>query len=136
MQPHICEKITNFPDYLTDRKQVERFLGCLNYISDFIPNLTWLGGPLQDLLKKHMNPQWQDYHASLVKQLKQLCTNLPRLAIPEPGDQLIVEMMPPTNVGEEFLKLEITMIKSMYVDMPMVVLNQLKLITIVMRKSC
>jgi len=86
MQPDICEKITNFPDHLTDRKQVERFLGCLNYISDFIPNLAWLRGPLQDLLKKRMNQQWQDYHTSLVKQLKQLCTNLPQLGIPEPGD--------------------------------------------------
>ena len=38
-----------------------------------------------------MNQQWQDYHTDLVKQLKTLCTNLPRLAIPEPGDQLIVE---------------------------------------------
>jgi len=38
-----------------------------------------------------MNQQWQDYHTGLVKQLKQLCTNLPRLAIPELGDQLIVE---------------------------------------------
>ena len=55
MQPHICEKITNFPDYLTDRKQVERFLRVLNYVSDFIPNLAWLRGPLQDLLKKGMN---------------------------------------------------------------------------------
>ena len=42
MQPHVCEKIANFPDKLTDRKQVERFLGCINYISDFIPNLAWL----------------------------------------------------------------------------------------------
>jgi len=46
MQPHICEKIINFPDKLQDRKQVERFLGCINYISDFIPNLAWLRGPL------------------------------------------------------------------------------------------
>ena len=51
MQPRICEKITNFPDHLTDHKQAERFLGCLNYISDFIPNLAWLRGPLQDLLQ-------------------------------------------------------------------------------------
>ena len=58
MQPHVCEKITNFPDHLTDRKQVERFLGSLNYISDFIHNLAWLRGPLQDLLKKRMNQQW------------------------------------------------------------------------------
>ena len=54
MQPRICEKITNFPDHLTDRKQVKRFLGSLNY-SDFIPSLAWLRGPLQDLLQKSMN---------------------------------------------------------------------------------
>jgi len=69
MQAHVCEKITNFPDHLTDRKQVERFLGCLNDISDFIANLAWLRGPLQDLLKKRMKQQWQDYHTSLVRQL-------------------------------------------------------------------
>ena len=27
MQPHICEKITNFPYHLTDRKQLKRFFG-------------------------------------------------------------------------------------------------------------
>jgi len=32
-----------------------------------------------------------DYHTSLVQQLKRLCTNLPKLAIPKYGDQLIVE---------------------------------------------
>jgi len=44
--------------------------------------------------------------------------------------------MPPKNTGEEFLKPERTMIKSMSVDMPVVVLDQLKLITTVMRKRC
>jgi len=77
MQPHVYEKIINFLNRLTDRKQVERFLGCLNYISDFIPNLAWMRGPLQDLLKKRMNHQWEDYHTSLVQQLKRLCSNLP-----------------------------------------------------------
>ena len=38
-----------------------------------------------------MSQQWQDYHTSLVQQLKKLCVQLPRLAVPEDGDQLIVE---------------------------------------------
>jgi len=38
MQPHVCDKISNFPDKLVDYKQHERFLGCINYISDFTPN--------------------------------------------------------------------------------------------------
>ena len=39
MQPRVYEKIVNFPEGLVDHKQVERFLGCVYYISDFIPNL-------------------------------------------------------------------------------------------------
>ena len=45
MQPQVFEKIANFPDKIVDRKHAERFLGCINYINDFIPNLAWLGGP-------------------------------------------------------------------------------------------
>jgi len=44
--------------------------------------------------------------------------------------------MPPTNIGEEFLKLKKPMVKSMSVGMPMVVLNPQKSITTVMSKSC
>jgi len=51
-----------------------------------------------------MNQQWKDYHTGLVKQLKQLCTNLPRLAIPEQGDQLIVETDAPDKYWGEVLK--------------------------------
>ena len=73
MQPHVFEKIAKFPDKIVDRKHAERFLGCINYINDFIPNLAWLRGPLQDLLKRRMNQQRQDYHNSLVQQLKKPC---------------------------------------------------------------
>ena len=38
-----------------------------------------------------MNQQRKDYHTSLAQQLKTVCIKLPRLAIPEPDDQLIVE---------------------------------------------
>ena len=57
MQPHVCENIANFPDKLVNRKQLEGCLGCTNYISDFIPQLAWLRGPLKDLLKKRTNHQ-------------------------------------------------------------------------------
>ena len=38
-----------------------------------------------------MNQQWEDHHTGLVQQFKKLCANLPRLAVPEPGDKLIIE---------------------------------------------
>jgi len=82
-----------------------------------------------------MNQQSQAHHTSLVKQLKSLFKNLPRLAIPESSDQLIVETDAYKNIGEEFLKPKRAIIASMFVDMPMDVLNQPKSITIVMKKN-
>ncbi|PWA41723.1 reverse transcriptase [Artemisia annua] len=34
LAPHTQEKIMLFPDKLEDRKQIQRFLGCINYIAD------------------------------------------------------------------------------------------------------
>ena len=52
LQSHILEKITSFPNKLIDKKQVQSFLGILNYASDFIKNLAELRKPFQNLLKK------------------------------------------------------------------------------------
>jgi len=43
--------------------------------------------------------------------------------------------MPPKNIEDEFLKPKRTIIASMFVDMPMVVSNQPKSITIVMKRN-
>ena len=47
LQKHILEKIEKFPEKIEDRKQLERFLGCLTYASDFIKDLAKLRKPLQ-----------------------------------------------------------------------------------------
>ena len=39
LQTHILEKIKNFPEKLSERKQLQRFLGILNYAEGFIENL-------------------------------------------------------------------------------------------------
>ena len=46
------EKIENFLEMIEDRKQLERFLGCITYASDFIKDLTKLRKLLQQKLKK------------------------------------------------------------------------------------
>ena len=33
------EFLDKFPDEIKDKNQLQRFLGCLNYVSDFFPNL-------------------------------------------------------------------------------------------------
>jgi len=55
LQKHIVEKIENFPEKIEDRKQLERFLGCLTYASDFIKDLAKLRKPLQQKLKKEVS---------------------------------------------------------------------------------
>ena len=42
MQKHILEKIENFSEKIEDRKQLERFVGCVTYASDFIQDLAKL----------------------------------------------------------------------------------------------
>ena len=103
MQPHVCENIANFPYKLVNRKQLVRCLGCINYISDSIPKLAWLRGPLQDLLKKRTNHQRQEYHPSLVQQIKKLCSYL-NLLYPKMAINLLLKPMRQISNGEESSK--------------------------------
>ena len=51
-QPHISQELYNFPNSNLTRKLVQQFLGIVNYVSEFIPNLAQMTGPLNQLLKK------------------------------------------------------------------------------------
>ena len=39
LQSHIFEKIKDFPDELSTKEMIQKFLGCLNYSSNFIRDL-------------------------------------------------------------------------------------------------
>jgi hypothetical protein len=38
LQDHVLKKLSDFPDEILDQKQLQRFLGCLNYIRQFYKN--------------------------------------------------------------------------------------------------
>ena len=46
LQPHISEKILTFPNKIEDTKELQKFLGLLNYARPFIRNLSRIAGPL------------------------------------------------------------------------------------------
>ncbi|XP_059631379.1 uncharacterized protein LOC132274189 [Cornus florida] len=46
LKPHISTKILDFPDKLEDLKQLQSFLGLLNYASPYIKDLGKIAGPL------------------------------------------------------------------------------------------
>ena len=79
-----------FPDEIKDKNQLQRFLGCLNYVSNFIKQFCHISKPLFQRLKKDP-PPWNQEMTETVKQLKSIVHQLPCLGIPNPQAFMIVE---------------------------------------------
>jgi hypothetical protein len=84
------EFVSKFPNELKDKTQLQRFLGCVNYVSDFIPNLRTICIPLFKRLRKNP-PPWDNTMTQSVLQLKTIVKKLPCLGIPDPTAKLLVE---------------------------------------------
>ncbi|KAL2243546.1 UNVERIFIED_CONTAM: movement protein [Sesamum indicum] len=110
---HIVEKIHNFPDVLEDKKQLQSFLGVVNFCRNF-KYLARYRKDFRPLLKETENSKWkwEEIHMKRVRELKQVYCNLPKLAIPQDGDELVVYtdandyrraavLMKKTTIGEE-----------------------------------
>ena len=81
---------SKFPSEIKDKTQLQRFLGCINYIADFIPNIRIICAPLFSRLRKNP-PAWNNEMTQAIIQIKQLVKKLPCLGIPNPEAFLIVE---------------------------------------------
>jgi len=84
------EFASKFPDIITDKNQLQRFLGSLNYIADFYKDLRKYCKPLFDRLQSNP-PPWTEVHTSLVKEIKTHVRSLPCLGIPTDNAFKIVE---------------------------------------------
>ncbi|KAJ9553340.1 hypothetical protein OSB04_017385 [Centaurea solstitialis] len=93
LQSHILEKINSFPDKLIDKKQVQSFLGILNYAK-----------PFQDLLKKNKVFSFDKSLENQVKKIKEYCKILPKLQLPKDNDDLILETDASENYWSGVLK--------------------------------
>ena len=56
----------------TNIKQLRSFLGMINYLSKFIPNLAAESRMLRDLERKDVDWTWNDEHQKAFEQLKEL----------------------------------------------------------------
>ena len=72
---------SKFPDIITDRTMLQRFLGSLNYISPFNKNLSKDLAPLTDRLKKDNKCPWNENLTTLVRSIKQRIKILPCLTL-------------------------------------------------------
>ncbi|KAL0373568.1 UNVERIFIED_CONTAM: Enzymatic polyprotein [Sesamum radiatum] len=89
---HIMEKICNFSDILKDKKHLQSFLGVVNFAGIFIKDLLKYRKDFRPLLKEIESSKWkwEEIYTQRVRKLKQVCNNLPKLAIPQDEDELVV----------------------------------------------
>ena len=89
----ICRTIefsSKFPDELIDKTQLQRFLGNLNSVVDFIPNIRQVCKPLYQRLKKNLVP-WTLEHTNAFQKIKLIVQKLPCQGIPHPEAFMIIE---------------------------------------------
>ena len=61
----------------TSKKDVQRFMGMIQYLSKFITNLSEKSRPLRDLLKKDTPWQWNHEQRTAFRELKKACCEPP-----------------------------------------------------------
>ncbi|KAH9671305.1 hypothetical protein KPL70_017323 [Citrus sinensis] len=66
---HIAQELIHFPNQNLSKRQIQQFLGIINYIRDFIPHVDHHTRQLSALLKKNP-PSWNNNHTLAVTMLK------------------------------------------------------------------
>ena len=79
-----------FLDVITDKTQLQRVLGSLNYVADFYKDMRKQCKPFIERLQNNP-PPWSNVHTSLIKQIKSYFKTLPCLGILTVGAFKIVE---------------------------------------------
>lgn len=72
-------------------KDLQRFLGMVNYVGNFIPNLAMLTKPLRDLLKKKNEFTWTLVHDECVNKLKTIIVSPHVLRNFDNGKEVIIQ---------------------------------------------
>ncbi|XP_045802471.1 uncharacterized protein LOC123896071 [Trifolium pratense] len=91
------EFASKFPDIMLDKTQLQRFLGSLNYVSDYYKNLSSDTAILYNRLKNKPDP-WTDAHTRAVQRIKTRVKCLPCLSLENPKFFKIVET-DASNIG-------------------------------------
>ena len=76
------------PEVPDSREKLERFLGMVNYLSKFAPNLS----SLRSLLKKETEFLWDEPQSRAFERVKQTITQSPELVYYDPNKELTLEV--------------------------------------------
>ena len=64
----------------TNKKELQTFLGFVQYLAKFLPNMSDVSAPLRQLLHKEVEWHWENEQEKSFQRLKKMCTNAPVLA--------------------------------------------------------
>ena len=75
----------------TNVEELRRFIGMINYIAKFVPNLATVMQPLHNLLKKDTEFMWSDTQDKAFNKIKDLVTSATVLNLYDPDKELVIE---------------------------------------------
>ena len=75
----------------TDKPAVQRLLGMVNYLSEFIPNVSEMSAPLRKLLKRNQPWEWATDQETALDAIKDALVNEPVLKYFDPKEQVTLQ---------------------------------------------
>ena len=69
----------------TDKADVRRFLGMINFLASHIPNMSATTTPLRDLLKNDVHFRWNSQHEAALTKIKEVISSAPVLCYFDPS---------------------------------------------------
>lgn len=75
----------------TNKKTLQKFLGVVNYMRNFIPNLSEETAPLRELLKSHVIFSWTEAHSKCVQKIKDLIAETTVLTPFDDKKQIVIQ---------------------------------------------
>nr|AWA81915.1 replicase [Sweet potato vein clearing virus] len=87
MQNHIVTKIIQCEEVLDTKKKLQSFLGLINQVREYVPNIAKELLFLQKKLKKDVEYHFDSQDQEKLKKIKEKCSNLPKLLFPDETKQ-------------------------------------------------
>uniref|UniRef100_A0A0A9W3X7 RNA-directed DNA polymerase n=1 Tax=Lygus hesperus TaxID=30085 RepID=A0A0A9W3X7_LYGHE len=72
-------------------KDLQRFLGAVNFINKFIPSYSQVTAPLRELMKKNSKWEWTDRQQNAFTKIKKLVTKTPTLKIFNAQHEVVIQ---------------------------------------------
>jgi hypothetical protein len=82
VDPKKIDKVKNWP-VPTKRKEVQRFMGFVNYYRRFIPYIATIAKPLYKLTKKDADFDWDEEHQKAFEQIREKLCSTEVMALPD-----------------------------------------------------